>query len=77
MINDKFVRLIRSFLLLVFSISLIACGSSSKNESTKVDDTNSSTPDTGVELVDNSGSADYKIIIYGNSHSVKLGLIFH
>ena len=73
MINDKFARLIRCYFLLVFSISLVACGSSSKNESTKVDDTNSSTPDTGVELVDNSGSADYKIIIYGNSHSAKLG----
>ncbi|MEI8645840.1 hypothetical protein P4S60_09660 [Pseudoalteromonas sp. Hal040] len=72
MTENKRFRPLTVYILLSCCIGLVACGSGSNTEnSTSVPDT--SIPNSGAAIVDNSGSADYQIIIYGNSHSAKLG----
>ena len=72
MTENKRFRPLTVYILPSCCIGLVACGSGSNTEnSTSVPDT--SIPNSGAAIVDNSGSADYQIIIYGNSHSTKLG----
>ncbi|RJF36558.1 hypothetical protein [Pseudoalteromonas gelatinilytica] len=72
MTENKRFRPLTVYILLSCCIGLVACGSGSNTEnSTSVPDT--SIPNSGAAIVDNRGSADYQIIIYGNSHSAKLG----
>ena len=72
MTENKRFRPLTVYILLSCCIGLVACGSGSNTEnSTSIPDT--SIPNSGAAIVDNSGSADYQIIIYGNSHSAKLG----
>jgi hypothetical protein len=56
--------------LAILLTTLIACGSGSSKQTAQP---NNSTVDLPVNIPNNSGCTDYKIIIYGNSHSAQLG----
>ncbi|MCF2863745.1 hypothetical protein ABMY44_15535 [Pseudoalteromonas sp. Cnat2-41] len=51
-------------------LNLTACGSGTKNDEPK-----QLTPTPTGNIVDNSAVADYRLVIYGNSHSSQLGSI--
>ena len=72
--SKRFKPFIVYFLLMSF-VGLVACGSSSKTENPIATEPDSSLPNNSTDIVDNSASADYNIIIYGNSHSAKLATL--
>ncbi len=72
--SKRFKPFIVYFLLMSF-VGLVACGSSSKTENPIATEPDSSLPNNSTGIVDNSASADYNIIIYGNSHSAKLATL--